>query len=401
MKKKIAIVGGGSCALMLGCELNTQKFDVSIYENNAALGRKFLVAGAGGLNLTHSEKHIDFIKRYTPFSFLEKAFSHFSNNDLIKWINDVGVETFIGTSGRVFPKKGIKPAAVLNIILKKIKDNQVKVHIKHNWRGFSKNNNLLFEHNNTLFEIESDYVIFCLGGASWQITGSKGDWVNYFTEKNIEALPFKASNCAFKIDWPLQLINKIEGGILKNISITCKDKTHFGEIVITKFGIEGSGIYPLSPQITEQLTEKKSAEISIDFKPGFSIEKIIEKLSQERHKKNLTDILKTELNFSQPQVQLLKSGLNKESFLNVAKLAFAIKHFELKIIGSASIDEAISTTGGISLIETDEDFQLKKLPRHFVIGEMLDYDAPTGGYLLQSCFSMAKFVAYNLNNKIT
>ncbi len=385
---------------MLGCELNSEKFEISIFERNATLGRKFLVAGDGGLNLTHSENEISFIKKYTPFSFLEKSFQSFSNHTFIKWLNGLGIPTFIGSSGRVFPKKGIKPAEVLNLFLKKIKTNSVNINTKYKWQGFSNNNHLIFNHNNDLIKIKSDYFIFCLGGASWPITGSKGDWIDYFEEKHINTLPFKASNCAFQINWHPELIQKIEGKALKNISITCNKKTNYGEIVITRFGLEGSGIYPLSAQIRQQLDEVKNATVYIDFKPDFSLEKIIEKIESIADKKNFTTNLKIKLNLSQLQIQLLKACLSKQDFTDVNKLSVNIKKFKLTIINTATIEESISTVGGISLNEINENFELKKLPGHFVIGEMLDYDAPTGGYLLQSCFSMAKYLAHYLNNKI-
>jgi uncharacterized flavoprotein (TIGR03862 family) len=400
LKKRVVIIGGGSSALMLGCELNPEKFDITIYEKNAALGRKFLVAGDGGLNLTHSENSKNFIHRYTPFTFLEKAFCNFTNLDLINWLQDIGITTFVGSSGRVFPVKGIKPVEAFNFFHEKIKKNAVSILSRHEWLGFSKNNHLVFGHNKNLIEIESDYIIFCLGGASWSITGSKGDWLDYFRKKNITARPFEASNCAFKINWGDELIKKIEGKVLKNISITCGNKTHFGEIMLTRFGIEGSGIYPLSPEIRKQLNKKGSAEILIDLKLGVTSEKIIEKLQTIILKKGLTNNLKKLLNLSSVQIQLLKTHLSKEDFMSLSKLAHNIKHFKLAIIDSASVDESISTVGGIALSEIDQNFELKKLRDHFAIGEMLDYDAPTGGYLLQSCFSMANYVAHYLNSKV-
>jgi len=397
LKKKITIVGGGSCALILACELNPQKFDVTIYERNAAPGRKFLVAGDGGLNLTHSENESDFIKRYTPYFFFEKAFTHFSNKDLIHWLNANGVETFVGSSGRVFPKKEMKPVDVLNVFLKKIKSNSFIILTKQVWKGFSNDNNLIFENISGHSEVKSDYVIFCIGGASWPVTGSKGDWTNYFAEKKITIDPFQPSNCAFRINWDENFISKNQGKVLKNVAITCNNQTHSGEVVLTKFGIEGSGIYPLSPQIRYQLNEKQKAEISIDLKPLISLEKIKQKVVSIAAKKNFTENLKQQLNLNQLQIQLLKTLLPKDVFLSAEKLSCNIKNLKISINGIAPIEEAISTVGGISLTEIDADFQLKKLPRHYAIGEMLNYDAPTGGYLLQSCFSMAKFLAHYLN----
>jgi uncharacterized flavoprotein (TIGR03862 family) len=400
LQKTISIIGGGASALMLASELDSKKFKITIYEKNNALGRKFLVAGDGGLNLTHSQSPSDFIRQYTPHSFLQKAFESFNNEDFIKWINNLGIKTFIGTSGRVFPTKEYKPIDVLNAIQSKIKNNSVLINVKHEWKGFSESNNLFFENNNELKEVKSDYTIFCLGGASWSVTGSKGDWIDHFSKKNIAILPFQPSNCAFKINWDKAFLKIIEGKILKNISITCNTKTHFGEVVLTKFGVEGSGIYPLSPQIREQLETNGIAEIYFDFKPSLSLEKIYEKINSIILKKQFTENLKESLNLSSLHIQLLKHFLSKEHFLNPEMLSQGIKKFPITITELAPIDEAISTVGGISLNEINQNYELKNLKNHFAVGEMLDYDAPTGGYLLQSCFSMGKYLADYLNHLV-
>lgn len=397
MKKKVVIIGGGSSALLLGCELDPKKFEVHVFESNAALGRKFLVAGDGGLNLTHSQEAEIFIKQYTPHEFLHNAFSHFNNQSLIKWLNDKGIKTYTGTSGRVFPDKGIKPIDVLNIFIEQLKKNGVFIHTKHQWNGFSNSGELLFLNQNEEIKIRFDIVIFCLGGASWPVTGSKGDWTKHFEQKKIKTEPFIASNCAYQINWDPILIKKIEGKNLKNISITCNNKTHFGEIVITKAGIEGSGIYPLSPQIRSQLLTNNDSEIYIDLKPNTKQEVLYEKIKKLIDKKEFTENLKKDLNLNSTHINLLKAFISKEDFLNPKKLAFYLKNFPLKITGLGPIEDAISTVGGINLKEIDEYFELKKLKSHYCIGEMLDYDAPTGGYLLQSCFSMAKYLSHILN----
>jgi uncharacterized flavoprotein (TIGR03862 family) len=398
LKKTISIIGGGASALILGCELNTKKYTVSIFEKNTALARKFLVAGDGGLNLTHSEDESKFILRYTPYEFLETAFKNFSNKDLIKWLNNTGLETFVGTSGRVFPKKGIKPIDVLNRLEEKIKSNSVKINFKHEWTGFSENNELIFKTPTGNNQIQSDVVIFCLGGASWPVTGSKGDWLSFFKDKKIKTTPFEASNCSFKINWPQELIKVIEGKPLKNISIKCGNKIHAGEIVLTSFGIEGSGIYPLSPQIRDELNKLGLAKIYIDLKPLLSSEEALKKITNSRSKLSYTENIVKQLNLNKTQIILLKSVMSKSDFLDPIKIVNNLKNLELLISSLGPIEDAISSVGGISLTEISEDFELKKLKNKFVIGEMLDYDAPTGGYLLQSCFSMGKYLADHLND---
>lgn len=399
MKKTISIIGGGASALILACELDPKKYSVSIFEKNSALGRKFLVAGDGGLNLTHSENEKEFISRYTPSDFLSKAFSHFSNKDLIAWMNELGIETFVGTSGRVFPKKGIKPIDVLKTMEEKLKHQSVKINFKHEWQGFSETNELIFETTSGNKKIKSDIAVFCLGGASWPVTGSKGDWSTIFKEKNIDVIPFSASNCCFKIEWPKDIIKSIEGKPLKNISVKCGNKIHFGEVVITAAGIEGSGIYPLSPQIRDELNKNNEAKIFIDLKPDLSFDEMIERISKPVSKISYTENIVKQLNLNKTQIALLKSKLSKSDFLDPSILVNNLKNLELTIYSLGPIEDAISTVGGISLNEISEKFELKKLANNFVIGEMLDYDAPTGGYLLQSCFSMGKFLADHLNDR--
>ncbi len=399
MQKSVAIIGGGSAALMLASHLDKNKFDVSIYEKNKALGRKFLVAGDGGFNLTHSEHIEDFILRYTPSSFLQNSLAKFSNVNLRERLNAIGIETYIGTSKRVFPIKGIKPIDVLNAFLNQFKKQNVKIFTQHTWKGWNNANELLFEFDNKNVLVKSDIVIFALGGASWSVTGSDGLWANYFIEKGINIKPFQASNCAYEIKWSSEFLNVAEGKVLKNISITCNNKTKKGEIVITKFGIEGGAIYALSPEIRGQLLSDKKAEVVIDLKPAISLEEIQSRL-KNRGNKSITKFLKDELNLNIAAIELLKHQLSKEEYSNLYILSQNIKALYLIISSSAPIDEAISTVGGISLNEIDADFQIKKMPNYYVIGEMLDWDAPTGGYLLQACFSMGYCLAQKLNSSL-
>jgi uncharacterized flavoprotein (TIGR03862 family) len=395
-KKSIAIIGGGPAALMLAATLDENKFDVTIYEKNFAVGRKFLVAGDGGFNLTHSEDIENFITRYTPVSFLEKSIRAFTNEDLRSWLKEIGIETYVGTSKRVFPIKGIKPIEVLNAILNKLKSKNVEIKTLCDWKGWKKNN-LIFSNENKEICVRPDFVIFALGGASWKKTGSDGIWKNLLDEKNISVLPFLPSNCAYEIKWDETFLESAEGESLKNISVCCGGKEKRGELVITKFGMEGGAIYALSGEIRKQILENGVAQIFIDLKPTLNAEEIKNKLNAKGNKSQ-TKLLTDTLNLSDAQISLIKSILSKEEFTNPNLLAEKIKQIPLQIVSCAPIDEAISTVGGISLAEVDEDFQLKKLPNHFVIGEMLDWDAPTGGYLLQACFSMGHHVGQKINS---
>jgi uncharacterized flavoprotein (TIGR03862 family) len=395
IKKSIAIIGGGASALMLASQINTKLYDVTIYEKNLTLGRKFLVAGDGGLNLTHSEHSNDFLSRYTPASFLKPYFQAFNNTDLNNWFWDIGIETYIGSSKRVFPLKETKPIEVLNAILDLIKKNEVQISAQHTWLGWNENNELLFNHQNTEIAIKPDFTVFALGGASWKITGSDGTWIPLFDQKGIRTIPFQASNCAFEIIWPEDFIETCEGQYLKNIAITCGSLTKKGELTITKLGLEGGAIYALSNKIRTQLKDKNEAVIYIDLKPTLhlgAIEKIL-----SNHSKSVSEILKFDLNVNATQVALLKAILSKEDFLSAEILAENIKKLPIKIVGTAPIDEAISTVGGIALSEVNTHLELHKIPNTFCMGEMLDWDAPTGGYLLQANFSMGRFMAEYFN----
>ena len=392
MKKQISIIGGGPSALLLAAFLDTEKFSITIYEKNKTAGRKFLVAGKGGFNLTHSEPINQLIKRYTPHNFLDKALLNFTNTDFRNWLDQIKIPTFIGSSKRVFPKEGIKPIEVLNAILKSLKEKGIIIKYEHTFSDWDDNSNPIIN-NKT---IQPDYTVFSLGGGSWKVTGSDGNWLDTFSKKGIKTTSFQASNCGYQIDWKPNFIQKHEGTPLKNIAISCNNIIQKGEAVITKFGLEGNSIYGLSPQIREQLYTNSKATVFVDFKPSLTLENVYSKIKLSNYR-NTTEILKKELKLSASQIDLLKIYLSKESYLNTESLTKNIKKFPLEIINTAPIDEAISTVGGIDLNAISQNFELKNMSNQFCIGEMLDWDAPTGGYLLQACASTGVFLANHLN----
>jgi uncharacterized flavoprotein (TIGR03862 family) len=398
MKKSIAIIGGGSASLMLASTLNENIFDVTIYEYNVALGRKFLVAGDGGLNLTYWEEPETFINRYSPKQFLEKSIRDFNNVDLRNWLLDLGIETYVGSSNRIFPIKGIKPIEVLNAILDKLKAQNVRILTKYEWKGWNDKDALIFENSDNTILIKPDIVVYSLGGASWSKTGSTGKWTELFRNKGVDIVPFQPSNCAFKINWDKNFIQESEGKPLKNIVISCNLKSKTGEVVITQFGIEGGAVYALSPEIRSELSINNASTIYIDLKPTLSLNEILSKF-RNNESRTISNVLKEQINLNSLQIALIKSVISKEDFMNADVLSEKIKQLPLQIVGLADIEESISTVGGIALSETDDNFMLKKLLNNYVIGEMLDWDAPTGGYLLQGCFSMGNYLGKKLNEK--
>jgi uncharacterized flavoprotein (TIGR03862 family) len=392
MKKKISIIGAGPSSFFLAAFLDSEKFDITIYEKNKTAGRKFLVAGKGGFNLTHSAPISALINHYTPSNFLKESLSNFTNEDYRNWLDTIGIPTYIGSSKRVYPTEGIKPITVLNTILNHLKEKGILFEYEHTFSDWDSNNNPIINNN----IISSDYTVFSLGGGSWKITGSDGNWLEKFNKKGIKTIPFQASNCAFKIDWHPNFVKEHEGDPLKNITISCLGKTQKGEAVITKFGLEGNAIYGLSPQIRAQLKSEKKAIIAIDFKPTVTLENVRAKIVNSKLK-NTTQILKKELKLSASQIDLLKTYLPKATYLNQNLLSKHIKKFPLEVIGLGILDAAISTVGGIDLHAVDAHFQLHQMPNQFCIGEMLNWDAPTGGYLLQACASNGVFLAKYFN----
>ncbi len=396
----MAIIGGGTASLFLAAFLDTNIYNVTIFEKNASLGRKFLVAGDGGFNLTHSEELSGFKSKYTPASFFDKVLDGFSNADLRAWLLSLGIPTFVGSSGRVFPEKGIKPIEVLKSIEAHLIKQNVKFEFNKTFTNWDHENALEF---NSKEIIKSDYAVFSLGGSSWKVTGSDGSWLNVFSKKGIETVPFRPSNCAYKINWHEKFIERNAGAPLKNISISLKNKmstsedrvVQKGEAVITNFGIEGNAIYGLSPEIQAILASENAPVVYVDFKPSYNLSTLIERITHS--KSNITTSLREIVKLPRAAVELLKVTLTKDEFLDIQILAEYIKSFPLKIVGSATIDEAISTSGGISLNAVDSHFELKKVKNNFCIGEMLDWDAPTGGYLIQACASTGVYLANHLN----
>lgn len=393
MKKSVSIIGGGPAALILAALLDCNKFKVIIYEKNKTLGRKFLVAGKGGFNLTHSEPIGELIARYTPPHFLEKALLAFDNEDFRQWIDSIGIPTYIGSSKRVYPESGIKPITVLNAILDVLDKQGVAIEYQHTWKGWTNENDIVF---NTDTTVKSDYTIFAMGGGSWKVTGSDGSWLDLFERESIPTVPFQSSNCAYRVNWPEDFILEHEGSPLKNIAISCLNKKQKGEAVITRFGLEGNAIYALSPQIREELESHQKATIFLDLKPTLLYDDLLQKIKKSTFKKT-SETLQKEVKLSPAQIGLLKKYLSKETYLNPELLAQNIKKLPIEITDTSLLNDAISTTGGIQLIAVDENFQLKNKNRNYCIGEMLDWDAPTGGYLLQACFSMGMHLARHLN----
>jgi uncharacterized flavoprotein (TIGR03862 family) len=391
--KKLTIIGGGPAALMLAAQIDTQQYQVTVCEKKKTVGRKFLVAGEGGLNLTYNAPIDELINQYFPIDFLAPTLRQFTNEDLIKWFNEHGIDTFIGSSNRVFPDLAQKPIDVLNKIVEFLSTRGIEFQFDKEWVGWNKKGHLSFDKSE---DIESDIVVFALGGASWKVTGSDGEWSQAFEKRGVNIKPFRAVNCAFEVDWTKNFITTHSGKPLKNIALTFDNHVSKGELVISKFGLEGNAIYALSQKLQEALLTKESVVIHMDLKPSMTVDQIKAKYKKSKLSK-ATDILKLDLNLDRAAIGLLKQFSDKDTFTDPDLLAAIIKSVPIIINSAGELDEAISTLGGIALDEVNEHFQFNKIPNAYALGEMLDWYAPTGGYLLQGCFSMGYVLAKYLN----
>lgn len=389
--KKVAIIGGGASSLIIA-DFLASSFDVVIYEKEKSIGRKFLVAGKGGFNLTNEAKGENLTKKYTPFNFLDNALNQFDSSKTRAWLNGLGIPTFIGSSGRIFPNKETKPIEVLEAIRTNILKKNAKILTHHTFIAFDEKQRPIIKHNDTEFSVDADVFVFALGGASWARTGSDGKWRKQFEQMGINCLPFQSSNCGIDIEWNKDFAQHHTGKPLKNITITVNNSTIKGEALITSYGLEGNAIYPSVPLIRQELNRKEIPMISIDFKPNNSLEQLQAKISKTTKTKDYEKLF----NLNKVEFALLKGYTTKSEFIDPNTFTKKLKSLQIPIKGLRPIDEAISTVGGVAIESLNSDFSLKKIPNYFIAGEMINWDTPTGGYLLQGCFSIGHLVAQSI-----
>ncbi|MET4105084.1 TIGR03862 family flavoprotein [Hymenobacter sp. UYP22] len=392
----IAIVGGGPAGLLAAQHLAEAGYQVRVYEAQATVGRKFLVAGHGGFNLTNSEDETRFAARYAIHA---SAFSHylrhFSPNDLRAWAAALGIETFVGTSGRVFPTAEYKPAQLLRAWLERLQQLGVKLHTRHRWLGFTADKGLRIRQETTGQEltVRPAATLLALGGASWAKTGSDGHWTTILEQQNIACAPFQPSNCGAEVAWSAYFREKVGRQPLKNIALSCGTHTVRGELMLTDYGLEGTPVYALTPQLRAALATGHPAHLHLNLKPDMAPAQLTAKLSQRRSGSSWASFLKETLRLGPPVPTLLREAgmLNFPS--EAAEAAQLLTQLPIPVAGLRPLDEAISTAGGVTWAEVNGQLMLQKLPGVFVAGEMLDWEAPTGGYLLQGCFSTGAWAA--------
>lgn len=367
---RVAIIGGGPAGLMAAQALGGGV----VFDAMPTVGRKFLLAGRGGLNLTHSEPFESFLKRYgSRAAILEPMLREFGPAAVRKWCEELGFETFIGSSRRVFPRS-MKAAPILRAWLGK---QGVEVRPRHRWVGWDSSGALSFETPNGRVVFRPKATVLALGGASWPKMGSTGSWVPLLRERGLEVRELQPANVGYDVEWSPHFVERYAGQPVKSVTMSFEGRTLQGEFVVTRHGVEGSLLYPFGPALREKLP----CTATLDLLPGVSLEKLEASLARERGSRSLSKHLR-----QRAGIEGVKLGLVNE-FLRGGVSAAGLKALPLPLLRPRPLEEAISTAGGVAFEALDENLMLKALPGVFCTGEMLDWEAPTGGYLLTACFA--------------
>ncbi len=394
-RNRVTIIGGGPAGLMAAEVISEQGIEVDLYDAMPSVGRKFLLAGVGGMNITHSEDLARFLTRYdNQTNAFIASLRGFSPQAIREWATGLGIATFVGTSGRVFPKE-MKAAPLLRAWLSRLKAAGVRFHVRHKWQGWNADGKLVFAYPGGEIQIETDTLVLALGGASWSKLGSDGAWVTLLRDKHVDIRPLEPANCGFEVDWSEHVKTTCAGLPLKGIRLSVQDcqgkvQDRQGEMVITQHGLEGSLIYALSAPIRQQLKARGLAEVYLDLKPGKTAQELRSLLSMPRGGNSMSNYLRKKIGLSKQYVSLLREQLGNSQLQDIDQLVQAIKALKLTLLRPRPIDEAISTAGGIRFSELNGDYMLRQLPGVFCAGEMLDWDAPTGGYLLSACLATGR-----------
>jgi uncharacterized flavoprotein (TIGR03862 family) len=376
----VLVIGGGPAGLRAAELASGSGYRVIVADRMPSVGRKFLVAGRGGLNLTHSDPVERFVKRYGDTDRWRALLADFAPDELRAWAEDLGIETFVGTSGRVFPATK-QAAPLLRRWVARLKKQGVEFRLRHEWTGLAPRDgwevNFRLPHDNATLRARA--VVLALGGGSWPQTGSNGAWVSILGQAGVAITPLAPANCGYEVSWTAAFLQTAEGQPLKNIVVRAGEESVTGELLITCYGLEGGALY----QLSHSLRGMEHPQLSIDLKPTFTVEQLLAKVPSDA--KDLLEMAARAWKLSPVAKALL--GLHAVS--SAHDLAALVKAFPIPLRGPRPLEEAISTAGGVAWPELDEHLMLRRLPGVFCAGEMIDWDAPTGGYLLQGCFSTA------------
>lgn len=392
---RVVIIGGGPAGLMAAETAVTAGAIVELYDAMPSVGRKFLLAGKGGLNLTHSEPIEPFLSRYgTRRTLIEPAIRSFPPAALRAWARELGIETFVGTSGRIFPTD-LKAAPLLRAWLHRLRKAGVQFHVRHRWCGWDQDGNLLFTSPQGRHGVRADAVVLALGGGSWPHLGSDAAWIQILAERNVSIAPLKPANCGFDVRWSEHFRIKFAGHPVKTVEVTAKPMDGsvircIGEFVITENGVEGGIMYTVSAHVREVIAAEGTATLWLDLAPDRSLQRLTEDLSRPRDKRTVATHLQRCAGVAGVKAGLLREAVPKEALADPMRLAAAIKSIPLTLMAPRPLEEAISTAGGVSFEGLDSRLMIHSLSGVFCAGEMLDWEAPTGGYLLTGCLATGR-----------
>jgi len=392
---RIAIIGGGPAGLMAAEVLSQAGIAVDLYDAMPSVGRKFLLAGVGGMNITHAEDYATFVSRYRQRTdHLRPLLDAFNPAALREWIHGLGIDTFVGSSGRVFPTD-MKAAPLLRAWLKRLRDSGVQIHTRQRWLGWSEDGQLRIAGTEGESRLKPTATLLALGGGSWARLGSDGAWVPLLQARGVTIAPLQPANCGFEVaGWSQHLVEKFAGAPLKTVSLALPGTSpRKGEFVLTASGIEGSLVYALSADIRERINATGSATLLLDLLPDRSQAQIAGALARPRGSQSMAKHLHRQLKLDGAKAALLRELTVAETFQDPQALAAAIKALPIPLVRPRPLDEAISSAGGVPFEALDENLMLRQLPGVFCAGEMLDWEAPTGGYLLTACFATGRAAA--------
>lgn len=392
---RVAIIGGGPAGLMAAEAAIVDGAQVDLYDAMASVGRKFLLAGKGGLNLTHSEPLDLFLARYGARRVhIEPLLDAFGPHPLREWVRGLGVETFVGTSGRVFPSD-LKSAPLLRAWLRRLRRAGVTFHMRHRWNGWDGRGAVSFATPDGSLSVRADAVVLALGGGSWPRFGSDGAWVSLLAGRGVRVEPLLPSSCGFDVIWSEHFRARYAGHPVKPVVVAVTNaegvqSRQQGEFVVTESGIEGGVIYAVSACLRDQILANGAVIIHLDLTPDRELPRLIADLSQPRGSRSMASHLQRRANIAGVKAGLLRECLPKQDLLDPARLAAAIKALPLHLVAPRPLEEAISTAGGVAFEALDDRLMIHALPGIFCAGEMLDWEAPTGGYLLTGCFASGR-----------
>jgi uncharacterized flavoprotein (TIGR03862 family) len=395
-EKQITIIGGGPAGLMAAETLSLSGHRVTIYDSMPTVARKFLLAGKSGLNITHSEPHDRFAGRFgTASTWLRPALDAFGPDDVRRWADELGVGTFVGSSGRVFPR-AMKASPLLRAWLRRLEAQGVRVLTRHRWTGFA-SDGLAFETPDGVKIVRSDATLLALGGASWPRLGSDGSWMPWLAGKGVATAGFRPANCGFDVVWSELFRERFAGAPLKSVTATSDAGTIPGEFVISRHGIEGSLVYAHAAALRDRLETRGAAALTLDLTPGRTENRLSKDLARQSGKASLSNRLRKGADIDGVKAALLRELANADDLADPDSLARLIKELPVPVAGPRPIAEAISSAGGVRVESIDGGFMLKAIPGVFVAGEMLDWEAPTGGYLLTGCLTTGRAAAHGID----